>query len=55
MQSIVDFVVNHAAVFAGLGVAVLDLIFAINPKADANGGLHWVYLKLKALASPKPQ
>lgn len=43
------------ALAAGAGVAVLDLIFALNDKAKANGALHWIYLQLKSLKSDKPQ
>lgn len=37
------------AMAAAAGVAVLDLVFALNEKANSNGLLHWVYLQLKSL------
>lgn len=41
---------------AALGVAVLDLVFALNPKVEANGLLHAVYLFAKKIANKdKPQ
>lgn len=46
MSNIVDFVLAHEAVLAGLGVAVLDLVFALNPNASSNGVLHWVFVFL---------
>lgn len=42
------FITSHVEIFTGLGVAILDLIFALKPDANAaDGVLHWVYLKLK--------
>lgn len=47
---------NVVILAAALGVAVLDLIFALNPKTQANGLLHAVYLFAKKLAGKdKPQ
>lgn len=43
------------ALAAGAGVAVLDLIFALNDKAKSSGMLHWLYLQLKSLKGGKPQ
>lgn len=43
------------ALAAGAGVAVLDLIFALNEKAASNGILHYLYLQLKSLKGDKPQ
>ena len=50
MQAVIDFVMSHMAVLAGLLVAVLDLVFALNSKAESNGVLHWIYMQVKALA-----
>lgn len=49
MQDLISWVVNHQAVVAGLGVAMLDLVFALNPNSAANGALHYVYVQLKKL------
>lgn len=57
MQALVSWIVGHQGVLAGAGVAVLDLVFALSPKIDSNGILHWVYLQLLKLKGdgPKPQ
>lgn len=46
LQSVLSFVSSHAVVMSAAGVAVLDLIFAVNPAAASNGVLHYIYLKL---------
>lgn len=51
---LINFILVHPTMFAALGISVLDLVFAINPKLDANGILHLVYLQLAALKN-KPQ
>jgi len=48
-----DFVLAHQGLFAGLGVAVLDLVFALSPSLASNGLLHAFYLWLKPSAPPK--
>ena len=37
-----------------LGVAVLDLVFALNPNSKANGVLHWLYLLFSGGVSSSP-
>lgn len=54
MTDLVAWVSAHAAVLAGVGVAVLDLAFALSPKVDSNGLLHAIYLQLKKLTGGKP-
>lgn len=54
MQSFLDFVLAHSALFAAFGVALLDLVFSLKSDWAANSLLHWFYLQLKALSSPKP-
>lgn len=49
MSQIISFIVAHEAILAALGVAVLDLVFALNSNLQANGVLHQVYLWLKGL------
>ena len=49
MQNVITWVVEHGTVLAALGVAVLDLVFAVNQKAESNGILHWISIKLKSL------
>lgn len=49
MSALISFIVAHEGVLAGLGVAVLDLVFALNPNVAGNGVLHQVYLWLKKL------
>jgi hypothetical protein len=59
MQALLQFVQSHATALASFGVAVLDLVFALNPNANAPDGLlHSVYVGIKKLMSiigPKPQ
>lgn len=51
MQVIIDFVLAHQVLLSSLVVAVLDLVFALNPNANApDGVLHAVYLFLKPKA-----
>ncbi len=49
----VAFIMAHEAVFAGLGVAVLDLAFALIPSIQSNGILHWVYGVLVGAGKPQ--
>lgn len=37
---------NWVSVIVPLAVAVIDLLFAINPSLQSNGLLHWVFLQL---------
>lgn len=48
MANMVQWVVAHQGLVAGLGVAVLDLIFALVPSVQSNGILHWAYGMLMA-------
>lgn len=58
MQSVIDFVTAHLGLFGAVAVAVLDLVFALNPATATSGVLHWIYVKLSgkepALPAPKP-
>lgn len=53
MQAIIDFIMGHSVVLAGVGVAILDLVFAMNPKTETNGILHWIYAQLTKVKEPK--
>lgn len=50
MNDLVNWAIEHQAVVAGVGVAILDLVFALNQSATSNGLLHWFYVKLKAIS-----
>lgn len=52
MSDVVTFIVAHEAVLAGLGVAILDLIFALNSNLAANGILHQVFVWLQGMSAP---
>lgn len=55
MQSIISFIVGHEAVLSGLVVAILDLVFALNPNANAPDGLlHSIYLFVQKLTGKQP-
>jgi len=53
MQSIIDFILAHQAIFAALVVAVLDFVFAVSPSLSGNGILHSVYVFFQNLIKPK--
>lgn len=46
-------ITSHSALIAGIAVAVLDLIFALNPASSSNGVLHWIYQFAVGQKSPK--
>lgn len=54
MAQVWAWLLSHAEVLGGFGVAVLDLVFALNAKAASNGLLHWVYLQAKKLTGKSP-
>ena len=54
MQAIIQWVVAHQAVVAGLVVGILDFVFAVSPSLAANGILHQVYLWIASLAGKAP-
>lgn len=47
---LVGFITAYKAVISGVVVAILDLIFAINPNAASNGLLHWVLVQAKVVS-----
>lgn len=49
MAQIISFILAHKELEAGIIIAILDLVFALNAKAASNGILHFVYLKAKSL------
>ncbi len=49
----INWIIAHQAVSAGLGVGILDLIFALVPSWESNGIAHWAYNALKSLVVPK--
>lgn len=53
MQAVIQFVLAHEVVLAALGIAVLDLAFALNPSLQSNGLLHWVWTMLVGIKTPK--
>jgi hypothetical protein len=52
MQAVIDFVMSHQVVLAGVVVAIIDLAMALSPSLASNGILHSVYLFLKKIVSP---
>lgn len=44
LHSVIAFVTADKALLAAFAVASLDLLFALNPKIQANGLLHAVYV-----------
>jgi hypothetical protein len=53
MQDVMAFLTSHQGLVTGVVVAVLDLVFALSPKAAGNGLLHQVYVWIKPPAPPK--
>jgi len=49
MQGVIDFILANQLVLAGLLVAVLDLLFALNSKWKSNGILHSLYVFAKGI------
>lgn len=50
MANLISWLISHQGVLAGAGIAVLDLVFALNPNVEApDGVLHAVYMQLKKL------
>lgn len=49
MAAVLAWIVSHEVVLAAAVVAVLDLVFALNPNSASNGVLHWIYVQLQAL------
>jgi hypothetical protein len=48
----IAFIQAHEVMCAGLGVALLDLVFALIPSVESNGVAHSIYLFLKGLVAP---
>lgn len=46
MQGFLDFFLAHKEVFIGLGVAIVDLVFALVPSLKSNGILHMILMWL---------
>ena len=44
MQAFLALVQANPAVFSGAAIAIVDLIFALNPAAKSNGLLHAIYV-----------
>jgi hypothetical protein len=55
INSIINFVLAHQVVLAGIVVAVLDFAFAMKKGLDANGILHAIYLFAKGRTQTQPQ
>jgi hypothetical protein len=53
MDSVIQFVVSHEVIVAGAVVGILDLVIALNPKAESNGVLHGIYIFCKNIVSKK--
>lgn len=54
-QSAVAWVTAHQAIIFMLIVAVLDFIFALNPKWESNGALHFLYVLAKGKTAGQRQ
>lgn len=46
MQNAIEFVLANKAVLSAAGVALLDLVFALNNNWKSSGVFHWVYVTL---------
>lgn len=53
MDSVIQFVTGHEVIVASAVVGILDLVIALNPKAESNGLLHGIYLFCKNIMSKK--
>jgi hypothetical protein len=50
----IDFILANSMIIAPLIIAILDFVFAMDKKLEANGLLHSVYLFFKNLVFSKP-
>ena len=46
MADLITWLSAHQAIEAALGIAIIDLIFALKPSWKSNGVFHWVYQQL---------
>lgn len=53
IQQVQHMVMDHQSSLAVLGMAVIDLLWALG-KGQSNGLLHWAYNALKSIVSPPP-
>ncbi len=44
LQVVVGWISAHQMALGGLIAAIIDFVWTINPKAQSNGPLHWIYL-----------
>jgi len=49
-----NWIVAHPFLVGGAVSAALDLVFALVPKWESNGVLHFVYVVAKKYSGPKP-
>lgn len=54
MNNVIQFVTQNQAVLAGLVVAALDLVIALNKNVEANGIFHAVYIFFQGLIKKDP-
>lgn len=52
MTQFIQFIQAHGAIFTGLGIALIDMLWAVNPSLKANGILHQIFLMLGGKDSP---
>lgn len=50
---VLNFILAHQVIFAGVGVAVIDLLIGLNPNLAGSNLLHQVYLFLKGKSGPQ--
>lgn len=53
MDAIIRFVTEHSALFAALGVDIINMLIAFIPGFQSNSILHWILQQLIGLAKPK--
>lgn len=46
MAGILAWIASHSSIVSGFAVAIIDLIFALNPKTQSSGILHYILLLL---------
>lgn len=49
---ILTWISAHQVLVNGAIITILDLLFALNPSTEANGVLHWIYLKCGGKPTP---
>lgn len=54
VSAVLAWIDDHRGVIGMLIVGVLDLLFALNPNAESNGILHWIFTLAQGWSNQTP-